>query len=337
MEHEGRMCEALDRLRVELSAEIAGAAAVKADMPYLTDRTLRRFLLGHGVDDIAAVAEIVRENLEWRAEVGADAARARLAALPADEVSARDLPHFELVCAHMIFGTTSLRLMAKDGRPVVVRALGMIDPASALEHVDAERFDEFWVGYLEMVHIGLDRLSEAQGRLVRYHVIIDLSGLGLKHASGSAIMCFKRIAEISQRYPESMYRVQVVNAPWVFESIFALVSRFIAPHTRRKINVAGAIGSAECDAALDAFIDRDALPALLGGAKPNGECLVVSRAWDPTACSTVGSADWTQTIKVPRAAVETIAVPVASSAAGDGAAVSCLYVPLHFTRIMLTI
>ena len=311
----GELCAALGRLRVELSAEIAAAEAVKADSPYLTDRTLRRFLLGHGIDNVVAVAEIVRENLAWRAEVGADAVRARLAALPADEVSARDLPHFELVCAHMIFGTTSLRLMAIDNRPVVVRMLGMIDPSSALEHVDEERFDAFWVGYLEMVHIGLDRLSEAQGRLVRYHVIIDLSGLGLKHASASAIQCFKRIATISQRYPESMHRVQVVNAPWVFESIFALVSRFIAPHTRRKINVAGAVGSAQCDAALGAFIDRDALPVLLGGLQPNGECLVVSSAWDSSACSTAGSADWTQTVKVPRATVKTIAVAVAAAAA----------------------
>ena len=182
--HDSTFLSRLAAVKTLLAPELAAAEAAGASptAPFLTDRTLTRFTLGHSSCDPSGVAEIVRKTLAWRASVGADSVRARLAALPRATISARDLPNYELVCANMVFGTTSLRLVARDGRPVVLRLLGMVNPAVALELVAEELFDEFWLGYMEMVHIGLDRLSDEQKTLVRYHVIIDLSGLGRQHS-----------------------------------------------------------------------------------------------------------------------------------------------------------
>ena len=312
--HDSTFLSRLAAVKTLLAPELAAAEAAGASptAPFLTDRTLTRFTLGHASCDPSGVAEIVRKTLAWRASVGADSVRARLAALPRATISARDLPNYELVCANMVFGTTSLRLVARDGRPVVLRLLGMVNPAVALELVAEELFDEFWLGYMEMVHIGLDRLSDEQKILVRYHVIIDLSGLGRQHCSAAAVQCFKRLSAVAQfHYPENVYKFHIINAPWIFESVFSLIKRFIAPATQRKIVVVGAVGSEECVAAMATIMPLAELPVLLGGERPNGEILVLRRDVDPSACSTTGSSDWTQTIHVATGKVEHVPVPLA--------------------------
>ena len=68
--------------------------------------------------------------------------------------------------------------------------------------------------------------------------------------------------KISQDYyPDILGECVVVNAPWAFSSIFALVKGFLDEKTRSKINVVG--GNAF--EALQEYVDAEQIPDFLGG------------------------------------------------------------------------
>ena len=56
----------------------------------------------------------------------------------------------------------------------------------------------------------------------------------------------KRMIEIDQRnYPESLHRLFIVNAPWVLHASYAVIARWMDPHTASKIQVLGAVAEPE--------------------------------------------------------------------------------------------
>jgi hypothetical protein len=133
--------------------------------------------------------------------------------------------------------------------------------------------------------------TERQGRLVeRITVIVDLSGLGMKHLSTPAIQTLRKIAAFGEgspssfffffiellcflnlllfyyyyqtaNYPERLKRCFIINGPSIFPRIWNLVKNFFDPRTQKKIFILGANYYEE----LVKYIPEDNIPAYLGG------------------------------------------------------------------------
>jgi len=100
----------------------------------------------------------------------------------------------------------------------------------------------------------------------RLVVIADLSGLSLQTLKGVSL--FRIAANLDSRYfPETVERVYVVNAPWVFPAAYKVVSPFIDPITKTKIVVCTASDQKEL---LSRDIDPSQLPKEYGGT--NEDC-----------------------------------------------------------------
>ena len=117
--------------------------------------------------------------------------------------------------------------------------------------------------------IGLDAISFEQNRIVRFHVVTDLCGIGVAHARPRVVSVLRRVSEIfKENYPEVQERIIVVNAPWGFASMFKLVRPFIPARTQAKIEVHRGVE------VLRDLLPRGKLPKVLGGRASNADLVM---------------------------------------------------------------
>ncbi|PKI83932.1 hypothetical protein MVES_001874 [Malassezia vespertilionis] len=64
-------------------------------------------------------------------------------------------------------------------------------------------------------------------------IVFDLSGFGMKNMDWHALMTILQILEAY--YPETLYKLYIVNAPWIFQGIWKAVSPLLDPVVRSKI------------------------------------------------------------------------------------------------------
>lgn len=69
-------------------------------------------------------------------------------------------------------------------------------------------------------------------------MILDLSGLSMSHLSATFTGLLKTyIGKFSNLYPESLYKLFVINAPFIFSGAWGAISLFVHPVTRAKIHI----------------------------------------------------------------------------------------------------
>lgn len=92
-----------------------------------------------------------------------------------------------------------------------------------------------------------------------YYVITDLKGLGLKAISNQKATQFMSNCT-AENYPEMLDKVYLVNAPWIFEKIYGIMTPFLDKDTVSKFIISSGIPKEfkEC-------LDMDALPKEFGG------------------------------------------------------------------------
>lgn len=95
-------------------------------------------------------------------------------------------------------------------------------------------------------------------------LIFDMEGLAAGNFNKRVLNVTKKLFAIdSNNYPECNGGIWIVNANWVFNTIWKVVSPFLDSFTRSKIQVMGS-GSSAKQKLLDAF-GPDLLPDFLGG------------------------------------------------------------------------
>jgi hypothetical protein len=101
--------------------------------------------------------------------------------------------------------------------------------------------------------------------------IMDMKGVSLTSAP-SVYGYLQRASAVSQNYyPERLGRLYVINAPWGFSSVFAMVKRFLDPVTVAKIHILGTGYASE----LLGQIPSENLPKALGGTcECPGSCML---------------------------------------------------------------
>lgn len=105
--------------------------------------------------------------------------------------------------------------------------------------------------------------SQVAGKHIQQGLnIVDLTGGGITSVNKQVYGLVKQAAQIgSDYYPETMGNMFVVNAPYLFSGVWAIVRGFLDERTRNKIQIFG--GGFE--KTLLHYIDSNQLPTFLGG------------------------------------------------------------------------
>jgi len=151
----------------------------------------------------------------------------------------------------------------KDGRPVYIEQLGKIDLTAMYKITTQERLLQNLVNeYEKFADPRLPACSRKAGKLIETScTILDLNGVGLGSAR-SVYGFLQEASKISQDYyPERMGKFYLINAPWGFATVWAIVKRWLDPVTVSKISI---LGSSYQSALLEQ-IPAENLPAKFGG------------------------------------------------------------------------
>ena len=75
----------------------------------------------------------------------------------------------------------------------------------------------------------------------KHTIIVDLGGAGSGLLNGKRRNTIKKVIDIGGNYfPESLWKMYVINTPWVLKAGWSMVKPWIHPVTIAKINICGA-------------------------------------------------------------------------------------------------
>lgn len=151
----------------------------------------------------------------------------------------------------------------KEGRPVYIEALGQLDVAKLYQVTTEDRLlKRFVLEYERFISERLPAASAAIGHPVETScTILDLNNVGL--------MAFYRVKDIVNQmskigqdyYPECMGKFYIINAPYLFSTVWSVIKGWLDPVTVAKIQI---ISSGHAQVLLKQ-IPAENLPKAFGG------------------------------------------------------------------------
>jgi len=151
----------------------------------------------------------------------------------------------------------------KEGRPLYIEQMGKIDLDKMRQITSDERMlQNLVVEYEKLADTRLPACSRKVGSLLETCcTIMDLKGVGLSKV-GQVYGYVGKASGISQNYyPERLGKLYLINAPWGFSGVFAVIKKFLDPVTVAKIHVLGSNYQKE----LLAQVPAENLPSEFGG------------------------------------------------------------------------
>src|SRR5690606_21227355 len=115
----------------------------------------------------------------------------------------------------------------------------------------------FWIYCLEFKMLVLEELSEQKERqmiekhdgemlpdkwgvMMHLFIIRDLKGFGKDYMTSQGINILRSVISVAQdNYPELLNRCVMLNAPWLFDMLFKLITPILSPRTLQKIVLTG--------------------------------------------------------------------------------------------------
>ncbi|KAL5614974.1 hypothetical protein BROUX41_005041 [Berkeleyomyces rouxiae] len=129
----------------------------------------------------------------------------------------------------------------KDGRPVYIEELGQIDVTAMYKVTTPERMlTNLAVEYERVADPRLPACSRKAGHLLETCcTIMDLKGVSVTRIP-QVYNNVQSASVLSQNYyPERLGRLYLINAPWGFSTVWAVVKRWLDPVTVQKIHILG--------------------------------------------------------------------------------------------------
>ena len=197
--------------------------------------TLVCFVRGsmHDQDWHASCIEHLTTTLAWRAEPAVATVIANLAApAPAPPPRRAD---FEAAFQAGPVGRD------RDGHAIILERLGGILAREFCTAWPVGAFMDQCIYNKEATRSLCRELSHSGGRRVyKVAIILDLTGLSMQHASRAFLGLLQSyITQFNNAYPEFMSAMYFINAPLVFNAVWALVRPMIDPEILAKVHVYG--------------------------------------------------------------------------------------------------
>ncbi|GAA93854.1 uncharacterized protein L969DRAFT_70208 [Mixia osmundae IAM 14324] len=151
----------------------------------------------------------------------------------------------------------------RDGRPIYIEQLGKLDVAKLYSVTTPERqLQALVVEYEKFLRERLPICSNIKGELVETScTIMDLNNVGISQF-WKVKNFVQEASQISQyNYPETMGKFYIINAPYLFTTVWSLVKGWLDEVTVAKITILGA----NYQETLLAQIPAENLPDFLGG------------------------------------------------------------------------
>lgn len=116
----------------------------------------------------------------------------------------------------------------------------------------------------ELMHIRRQFKSKQYEKSIEKSImVLDLKNLSMSPSLFGIQYCQKMFQIDEKFYPERLSNLFMINAPWYFTAIYALITPFIDPITASKIRI---LGSEYLDE-LRELIDDSEIPVEMGGSK----------------------------------------------------------------------
>jgi len=160
----------------------------------------------------------------------------------------------------------------KDGRPIYIEQLGKLDIKALYNVTTPERqLQKLVVEYEKFQRERLPVCTHERGELVETScTIMDLKNVGVGQF-WKVSTYVQQASNIGQQYyPETMGKFYIINAPYIFTTVWSVVKGWLDPVTVEKIKILGSGYEKE----LTGQIPAENLPKSLGGTCdcPNGGC-----------------------------------------------------------------
>lgn len=150
----------------------------------------------------------------------------------------------------------------KEGRPVYIDQIGSLNVSKLLEYHDIQFYLDYWIkDYETLFERRLPACSIQMGSTITQIVsIVDLKGFGFSHFSRQSQQVLKALIQLAQsKFPETLGKMFVVNAPGIFSITWNFLKPLIDPKTLAKVSVSSKFGD------LHETVDPSELPTFLGG------------------------------------------------------------------------
>ncbi|KQK09361.1 phosphatidylinositol/phosphatidylcholine transfer protein SFH8 isoform X1 [Brachypodium distachyon] len=209
--------------------------------------------------DIEKAKHMWSEMLRWRSEFGVD---------NIEEFNYTELHEVKKYYPQFYHGVD------RDGRPVYVELIGKVDAHKLVQVTTIDRYVKYHVKEFERCfQMRFPACSIAAKRHIDSSTtILDVQGVGLKNFSKDARELIMRLQKVdNDNYPETLYRMYIINAGQGFKMLWGTIKSFLDPQTASKIHV---LGSKYQNKLLE-IIDESELPDFLGGkcrCEENGGC-----------------------------------------------------------------
>ena len=146
----------------------------------------------------------------------------------------------------------------REGRPIYFEKVGQIDVDRLFETSTTPRMLRYYTRIYETTLF--DKcvvMSQKMGvRIHQYFTIMDLEGLTMKMADKRIKDQLTAAAKItSDCYPETMFKMFIINAPGFFTFLWSFIKKLVNPKTRDKIHIYSK--PSQWKPALQEYIDPD--------------------------------------------------------------------------------
>jgi len=143
----------------------------------------------------------------------------------------------------------------KDGEPILLTEVKYWDPKA----YDVDTYEKYIAWMLAKID------PYCQTKKVKGITIFDLEGWSVSaHSTVKATRMVNRLVSVGQdNAPESSRKLYILNSPWVFRAFFNLISKWLDPETKEKIQFL----TKDKFSAMHEFIDPATLYERYGGTK----------------------------------------------------------------------